>query len=71
MLSSVTYSSQLHHVIRSLKQLTTQEVTELFKNSKWFESWSLSASEGQAVTSLFAQSTNPDKKRSGKVDLWG
>lgn len=68
---SVTYSSQLHHVIRSLKQLTPQEITELFKNSNWFQSWSLSTSEGQAVTKMFTNSPVSDKKQSKAVLYWG
>jgi len=68
---TVTHSSQLHHAVRSLKQLSSQEMTQLFKNSNWFEAWSLSPAEGQAVTKLFAKSSRSDSKASRSADLWG
>ncbi|NHN33786.1 hypothetical protein [Paenibacillus agricola] len=55
-MSTVVYSSELHQVIRNLKQSDPQEISNLFKDSNWFQAWSITAEEAQNIVKLFSQS---------------
>ncbi|MCS7463873.1 hypothetical protein N0M98_27580 [Paenibacillus doosanensis] len=68
---AVTYSPGLHHVVRSLKQMDAQDVLNLFKDQKWFESHSLSASEGQAVMKMFAKTASDYIRKNNSIsETW-
>ncbi|GAA4839604.1 hypothetical protein GCM10023310_16790 [Paenibacillus vulneris] len=69
-MQAVTYSPGLHQVVRSLKQMDTQDVLNLFKDANWFEAKSLSAAEGQAVMKLFTQSASDYIRKIGAYGPW-
>ncbi|SFL87457.1 hypothetical protein SAMN03159341_11140 [Paenibacillus sp. 1_12] len=70
-MSSIAYSTELHQVVRNLKHYDSRELANFFKDSKWFESLSISAEEAQAVVKLFSKSTKDYIKATTGVDAWG
>lgn len=66
-MSNVVYSPQLHQVVRNLKQYDPQEIANFFKDSKWFETWSISAEESLTVVKLF---TNSATDSNGTDSSW-
>jgi hypothetical protein len=69
-MSSVVYSSELHQVVRTLKQYDSQKAMNFFKDSNWFESWSISAAEAQAVVKMFSKPARDYINKSVKDDFW-
>ncbi|WP_240419776.1 hypothetical protein [Paenibacillus periandrae] len=69
-MSSLVYSSELQHVVRTLKQYDSQKVMNFFKDGKWFEAWSISAVEAQIVMQTFSRTANDRIKKAVNEDFW-
>ncbi|MCU6793017.1 hypothetical protein OB236_12895 [Paenibacillus sp. WQ 127069] len=69
-MSSVVYSSELQQVVRTFKQYDSQKVMNFFKDSKWFEAWSISAAEAQVVMKTFSRAANDRIKKAVNEDYW-
>lgn len=69
-MQAVTYSPGLNQVVSSLKQMDSQDVLNLFKDAKWFESKSLSVAEGQAVMKIFTQPASDYIRKIGAYGPW-
>ncbi|MCR8636423.1 hypothetical protein [Paenibacillus radicis (ex Xue et al. 2023)] len=69
-MQSITYSPGLTNAVRSLKQFDSQQLVALFKDSKWFEAFSLSAEEGTSLMKLFAKPSSDRIQKSNNIDGW-
>ncbi|MEK3912013.1 hypothetical protein [Paenibacillus sp. FSL H7-0331] len=69
-MSTVSYSSNLHHAVRSLKELDSKQLEQMFKNVNWFEMWSISAKEAQTVFDLFSETTKSYIHKTDRADIW-
>ncbi|NOU98374.1 hypothetical protein GC093_34910 [Paenibacillus sp. LMG 31456] len=69
-MNTLTYSPGLTTTVRSLKQLDSQQIAQLFKDTRWFEAFSLSAEEGKAVMMQLAKTSREYIKKSTPTDLW-
>ncbi|MDF2959208.1 MAG: hypothetical protein K0S39_943 [Paenibacillus sp.] len=67
---AVSHSPGLHHAVRSLSKLNSEELLNIFKDAKWFDSYSLSAAEGQAVMKQFSKSTKNYIQSIKAIDSW-
>ncbi|MEK3719146.1 hypothetical protein [Paenibacillus sp. FSL H8-0034] len=69
-MSTISYSSNLHHVVRSLKELDSEQLNKMFKKVNWFEMWSISAKEAQTVFNLFSETTKSYRRKTDREDIW-
>jgi hypothetical protein len=68
-MSTLTYSAGLTDAVRSLKQMDAQQLTQMFKDAKWFQRFSLTAEEGQLVKNQFSKSSS-NAAISKPMELW-
>jgi hypothetical protein len=66
-MQTISYSAGLTNAVHSLKQFDSQQLVQLFKDSKWYEAFSLSSEEGNSLKSLFSKQTT---RKSNDIDAW-
>ncbi|MFD0677485.1 MULTISPECIES: hypothetical protein [unclassified Paenibacillus] len=69
-MQSMTFSPGLMDAVRSLKQFDVQQLAQLFKDARWFETFLLSAEEGKTVMKQFSQPTSVNSQDSKPLDIW-